>query len=179
MKCHLRGNTVRISKVDDVKVTRNGEEGTMKVAYFTVADREKMARKDADGNRIYKTEGFWFCKAVGYYADFLVKYFSEKDDEGKLKSRRIYMDLHPEQYKGHKTVDVQMKVPVEKLFSAVSVDLPESLVGKTINLVKQENVEYDTVVYVVDDIDFDDLKRDSVEVKLDDDGENKDITLNL
>ena len=153
MKAMLRARTVRINKTSTMK--RNNED--VSVVYFTVADRETV--KTADNQ--YVTKGFYFCKAYGKKADLIIRDFGQKDENGKLISRAIFMEVEPQTYKSEREIDVTMDVSAKALFEAFGVSSPENE-GKTVTLQKKEKVEVIETVYLVKSFDYDDYKPKSV-----------------
>lgn len=158
MKAQLRARTVRINKVTSMK--RNEQDVT--VVYFTVADRAQNARKQLDGTTEYTTKGFYFCKAYGAKADFIVKHFGETDVNGKLISRAIFMEVEPQTYKKDKEVEVTLKVSADALFAGFGLPVPEGQSGRTVELKDKKIVEITETVYLVKELDFDDYKAKAV-----------------
>jgi hypothetical protein len=157
MRAIIRGQMSRIGELEVTK-DKNGED--LKVIYFTVADRVKYAQalKDSNGATVYKTKGFYFCKAYGRDAELIHRDFSNTDEHGKLISRKIYIEGDAQQYIAHKEIEVALKVPVEKLCNAMGIAVPEPMAGKSATVTKKEKVPYTNTVYAVTWWDYDDAK---------------------
>lgn len=151
MQATLRARTVRFSKSAEI----DGKDGQkVKVVYFTVADRE--TRKAADNS--YVTKGFYFCKAYGKTAELIERDFNKTDENGKLISRKIFMNVEPQSYKDEREVEVKMDIPAAKLFAAFGVPVDEATAAKNVQVVKKEKIEVVNTVYLVKDFDYDDNK---------------------
>lgn len=166
MKATLRARTVRFNKSTEI----DGKDGQkVKVVYFTVADRE--TRKAADNS--YVTKGFYFCKAYGKTAELIERDFSKTDENGKLISRKIFLEVEPQTYKDEKEVEVKMNIPAGKLFAAFGMPVDDATAVKNIELVKKEKVEVINTVYLVKEFDYDDNKLEETS------SASEDVTINI
>lgn len=158
MKTAIRGRMVAIRKESTAKI--NGED--VKVLYFTVADRSQVAFKKEDGTTEFKTRGFLFCKAYGRDAELINRDFGQKDANGKLISRAIYMECTPQLYKDTKDVEVTLSVSSAVIFAGLGLPVPAEAVGKSFKLKDTQAVEIDAIVYMVKDWEYDDATPQSM-----------------
>lgn len=153
MKTIMRVRMVAARK--ESELTR--KDGTkVPTFFFTVADRDQIARTNPDGTVSYFTKGFHFVEAIGNLAIQLKKDFDKKDANGKMISRALYIEAEPRSYKDKKEVDVDMTVPADALFPAFGVAVPAEAVGKTVTLLKKQLVEVINTVYVIKEFRYDD-----------------------
>ena len=155
-KIIIRGQTVSINKVEEKDYKDTSRQEKLKIIFFTVADRDRHQVK----NGSYETDGFYFCKAIGKTAEQIEKYCSMKDENGKLISRKIYLEASPKQYKTSKEQKVDMSFPIENLFSSIGAPCPDHVKGKTISLNKNEALQYDNFIFEVKEFRMDDYVDD-------------------
>ena len=154
-KVIIRGQMVSIHKIEE-KAYKDPAKANekLKIIYFTVADRERVS---VNNGSTYETAGFYFCKAVGHDAKFIEEHCTKKNAEGKLISRKVYLEGEIRQYKASKLQKVQMPVPIKDLFDALKITCPESFVGQKISLEKTEEIKYDNYVFEIDKVRLDDF----------------------
>lgn len=155
-KVIIRGQTVSVAKIEDRPLkdpSRKGE--TLKIAYFTVADRDRHAVKDSKGSIVYETDGFYFCKAIGNNAKIIEDRFSKKDASGKLISRKIYLECDMKQYKDTKKQLVSMPVPAKTLLNALKID-SSNIQDTTVSLEKTEEFGFDAYIFEVKELRMED-----------------------
>lgn len=120
------------------------EDGTeFKVISFSVATtRNYLQTKKVDGKVVLDENGkavkcresdFILCEARGRLADLVNEYFNIKDENGKLISRRLYLE-------GHIQVD---KVTVEQGIEIEGIDQPVYVeLEKTVTKFIVDNIEF-------------------------------------
>ena len=120
------------------------EDGTeFKVISFSVATtRNYLQTKKVDGKVVldengkavkYRESDFILCEARGRLADLVNEYFNIKDENGKLISRRLYLE-------GHIQVD---KVTVEQGIEIEGIDQPVYVeLEKTVTKFIVDNIEF-------------------------------------
>lgn len=153
-KTIIRGQMAKIVKQDTIE--RNGQKIT--VVYFSVADRSQTSHKNTDGTVDYRTKGFYFCKAYGAKAEYIIRNFTAVDENGKLISRAIYLETEPQFYNKDRVVNVKMDIPADKLFEAFGLTAPEGKGGVIVTVEKPETIVTRETVYVVKDVEPDDYK---------------------
>ena len=121
---NLIGRTAKIVKPYEA-VQRTGRNGAFesKMVMFSIAtDRDyKSTVTNADGtiSQERKTD-FFVCRATGPIADLFNKYCSAIKEDGKLVSRRLYIQGHLEKYQATRTEQVQLPNG-----QVIQVNLPE------------------------------------------------------
>ena len=120
------------------------EDGTeFKVISFSVATtRNYLQTKKVDGKVVldengkavkYRESDFILCEARGRLAELVNEYFNIKDENGKLISRRLYLE-------GHIQVD---KVTVEQGIEIEGIDQPVYVeLEKTVTKFIVDNIEF-------------------------------------
>ena len=120
------------------------EDGTeFKVISFSVATtRNYLQTKKVDGKVVldengkavkYRESDFIMCEARGRIADLINDYFNLKDENGKLISRRLFLE-------GHIQVD---KVTVEQAVQIEGIDQPVYIeLEKTITKFIVDSIEF-------------------------------------
>ena len=121
---NLIGRTAKIVKPYAVeqRTGRNGAFESKMVMFSIATDRDyKSTVTNADGtiSQERKTD-FFVCRATGPIADLFNKYCSAIKEDGKLVSRRLYIQGHLEKYQATRTEQVQLPNG-----QVIQINLPE------------------------------------------------------
>ena len=140
MKVMLKGQMVHVFDKE-----KSGY-GSVKVS-FTVADRIKKA-KDSDETCFIK------CIAYGKVADIILDDFSDKNEKGKLISKKIdlYGDLSF--YMTDKVVEVTDVLKAKDVFDTFNYTLDEEDVDAGIDIVLNTKIKVAQAILYVKDIEY-------------------------
>lgn len=145
----LRARTVTIVK--DFKVEKrqgaNGEFESKEILFRIAVDRDYQISVTENGITGKKRPtDFWLAKCTGEVAERFNKFCTAKDEQGKLISRHLLLGGNFEQYQKPRIVKAELQANIN---------------GQLYNVVGDVSVPDTCTIFIVNDIEFLDGKRDT------------------
>lgn len=138
LKMILVGRTVSVNELREVNVNKEGKEPSYAINFRVASDREfgRMVTQ-ADGTTRRETvSDFLNCVAYGNLAKTVDQFLNLKKEDGKILSRRIYLEGSLESYNIERTIEQIIEVEINGKMETVKVPMPVSYTGYSLRVDK-------------------------------------------
>lgn len=159
----ITGNTVKCMDMRDLNKDKEGKDPNYCINFSIATNRPygKMV-KDEDGNEKRESiSDFLFCTAYGRVAETVSKYANIKDSDGKLISRKVYLEGRIEKYTATRKIPINYsdKTSIKKV-----IDGKEYTITIPINIKFEHEIVIDNIRFIVEHIQFLDKAPEEVKV---------------